>query len=247
MKLSVNLNKIALLRNSRGGHQPDLEYFAKEALDEDIIGLTVHPRPDERHIKHSDLELIKNITDQYKKEFNIEGNPLEGESKQYIGFMEIIRKHKPTQTTLVPDSTSQITSDHGWEITEVNNLDLTNQVRANSKRCSIFVDADLDLDSLTNKDINAIEIYTGPYAQAVLENNNKQTESEVEKIKNLSLKAKELGLRVNAGHDLDLENLPELRKLDLIDEVSIGHAIITQSLIYGFKETIKKYLEVTNG
>ena len=108
MKLSVNLNKIALLRNSRG-HQPDLEYFAKEALDEDIIGLTVHPRPDERHIKHSDLELIKNITDQYKKEFNIEGTLEEG-SQSYVGFMEIIRKYKPTQTTLVPDSTSQITS-----------------------------------------------------------------------------------------------------------------------------------------
>ena len=161
--------------------------------------------------------------------------------------MEIIRKYKPTQTTLVPDSTSQITSDHGWEMTEANNLDLTKEVRQNSARCSIFVDADSDLNLLTNKDINAIEIYTGPYAQAVLENNNKQTESEVEKIKNLSLKAKELGLRVNAGHDLNLENLPELRKLDLIDEVSIGHAIITQSLIYGFKETIKKYLEVTNG
>jgi Pyridoxal phosphate biosynthesis protein len=159
--------------------------------------------------------------------------------------MEIIRKYKPTQTTLVPDSTSQITSDHGWEMTEANNLDLTKEVRQKSARCSIFVDADSDLNLLTNKDINAIEIYTGPYAQAVLENNNKQTESEVEKIKNLSLKAKELGLRVNAGHDLNLENLPELRKLDLIDEVSIGNAIITQSLIYGFKETIKKYLEVT--
>ena len=247
MKLSINLNKIALLRNSRGGHQPDLEYFAKKALDEDIIGLTAHPRPDERHIKHSDLELIKNITDQYTKEFNIEGNPLEGESKQYIGFMEIVRKYKPTQTTLVPDSTSQITSDHGWEITKVNSLNLTNDVRSNSARCSIFVDADSDLDLLTNKDINAIEIYTGPYAQAVLENDSHQTELEVEKIKNLSSKAKELGLRVNAGHDLNLKNLPELRKLDLIDEVSIGHAIITQSLIDGFNNTIKKYLEVING
>tara|TARA_B100001173_G_scaffold143130_2_gene124247 strand:- start:3546 stop:4289 length:744 start_codon:yes stop_codon:yes gene_type:complete len=247
MKLSINLNKIALLRNSRGGHQPDLEYFAKKALDEDIIGLTAHPRPDERHMKHSDLELIKNITDQYTKEFNIEGNPLEGESKQYIGFMEIVRKYKPTQTTLVPDSTSQITSDHGWEITKVNSLNLTNDVRSNSARCSIFVDADSDLDLLTNKDINAIEIYTGPYAQAVLENDSHQTELEVEKIKNLSSKAKELGLRVNAGHDLNLKNLPELRKLDLIDEVSIGHAIITESLIDGFNNTIKKYLEVTNG
>ena len=247
MKLSINLNKIALLRNSRGGHQPDLEYFAKKALDEDIIGLTAHPRPDERHIKHSDLELIKNITDQYTKEFNIEGNPLEGESKQYIGFMEIVRKYKPTQTTLVPDSTSQITSDHGWEITKVNSLNLTNDVRSNSARCSIFVDADSDLDLLTNKDINAIEIYTGPYAQAVLEDDSHQTELEVEKIKNLSSKAKELGLRVNAGHDLNLKNLPELRKLDLIDEVSIGHAIITESLIDGFNNTIKKYLEVTNG
>ena len=247
MKLSVNLNKIALLRNSRGGHQPDLEYFAKKALDEDIIGLTVHPRPDERHIKHCDLELIKNMTDQYTKEFNIEGNPLEGESKQYIGFMEIVRKYKPTQTTLVPDSTSQITSDHGWEITKVNSLNLTNDVRANSARCSIFVDSDSDLDLLTNKDVNAIEIYTGPYAHAVLEKDSRQIELEVKKIKNLSLRAKELGLRVNAGHDLNLQNLPELRKLDLIDEVSIGHAIITQSLIDGFNTTIKKYLEVTNG
>ena len=92
MKLSVNLNKIALLRNSRGGHQPDLEYFAKEALDEDIVGLTVHPRPDERHIKYSDLELIKNITDQYKKEFNIEWNPLEERSQSYVHFEDCTKE-----------------------------------------------------------------------------------------------------------------------------------------------------------
>ena len=145
MKLSVNLNKIALLRNSRGGHQPDLEYFAKEALDEDIIGLTVHPRPDERHIKHSDLDLIKNITEQFKKELNIEGNPLEKESKSYIGFMEILRKYKPTQATQVPDTTSQITSDHGWNMADVNSLDLIIEIRFNSSRCSIFVDAETDL------------------------------------------------------------------------------------------------------
>ena len=247
MKLSVNLNKIALLRNSRGGREPNLEYFAKEALDEDIIGLTVHPRPDERHIKHSDLDLIKNITEQFKKELNIEGNPLEKESKSYIGFMEILRKYKPTQATLVPDSTSQITSDHGWNVADVNSLDLIKEIRFNSSRCSIFVDAETDLDLLMNKDINAIEIYTGPYANAVDQDNKNKIELELLKIKNLSLKAKELGLRVNAGHDLNLDNLPELRKLDLIDEVSIGHAIITQSLIDGFKQTIKKYLEVING
>ena len=130
---------------------------------------------------------------------------------------------------------------------DVNSLDLIKEIRFNSSRCSIFVDAETDLDLLMNKDINAIEIYTGPYANAVDQDNKNKMELELLKIKNLSLKAKELGLRVNAGHDLNLDNLPELRKLDLIDEVSIGHAIITQSLIDGFKQTIKKYLEVING
>ena len=148
--LSVNVNKIAWLRNARGGNTPDIIELSELIIDCGVSSITVHPRPDLRHITPDDVYKLRELTISKDVEFNIEGNPLEGESKQYIGFMEIIRKHKPTQTTLVPDSTSQITSDHGWEITEVNNLDLTNQVRANSKRCSIFVDADLDLDSLTN-------------------------------------------------------------------------------------------------
>ena len=247
MKLSINLNKIALIRNSRGSNNPDIEYFAKLALDEDILGLTVHPRPDGRHIIYDDLVKIKAITDEYKKEFNIEGNPIEKESLNYKGFIPIIKEFKPTQATLVPDSTNQLTSDHGWEINDLNNADYIKSIKDECSRCSVFINAGTDLKELKNNYVDSIEIYTGPYADAVLKNNSKLIDAELSKIIFTCETAKNLGMRINAGHDLDLNNLPMLKELNLIDEVSIGHAIISESLNNGFKNTIQQYIKLING
>lgn len=247
MKLSINLNKIALIRNSRGSISPNLEYFARTALEENILGLTAHPRPDNRHIRYEDLELIKKLTDEYQKEFNIEGNPLEQPSSKYRGYLALIEEFKPTQATLVPDDTNQLTSDHGWDISELNRENFTSSIINNCDRCSVFVNAGTDLSSLNNKNINAIEIYTGPYAVAHKSGNKELLDIELKKIIFTAESAREAGLRVNAGHDLDLSNIPLLRERDLIDEVSIGHAIISESLDKGFKTTIRQYIKTING
>ena len=247
MKLSINLNKIALIRNSRGSISPNLEYFARTALDENILGLTAHPRPDNRHIRYEDLELIKKLTDEYQKEFNIEGNPLELPSSEYKGYLALIEEFKPTQATLVPDDTNQLTSDHGWDISELNGENFTSSITNNCERCSVFINAGTDLSSLNNKNINAIEIYTGPYANAHKSGNKELLDNELKKIIFTAESAREGALRVNAGHDLDLSNIPLLRERDLIDEVSIGHAIISESLDKGFKTTIRQYIKTING
>ena len=131
MKLSINLNKIALIRNSRGSISPSIEYFARTALEENILGLTAHPRPDNRHIRYEDLVLIRALTDEYQKEFNIEGNPLELTSSEYKGYLAIIEEFKPTQATLVPDDTNQLTSDHGWSIDDLEDEAFTDQIKDN--------------------------------------------------------------------------------------------------------------------
>ena len=247
MKLSINLNKIALIRNSRGSISPNLEYFARTALEENILGLTAHPRPDNRHIRYEDLELIKKLTDEYQKEFNIEGNPLEQPSSKYRGYLALIEEFKPTQATLVPDDTNQLTSDHGWDISDLNDENFTDSIIKYCDRCSVFINAGTDLSLLKNKNINAIEIYTGPYAVAHKSGNKELLDIELKKIIFTAESAREEGLRVNAGHDLDLCNIPLLRERDLIDEVSIGHAIISESLDKGFKTTIRQYIKTING
>ena len=247
MKLSINLNKIALIRNSRGSISPSLEYFAKTALDANILGLTAHPRPDNRHIRHEDLVLIKALTTEYQKEFNIEGNPFEPPSPEYMGYPSIIREFKPTQATLVPDDTNQLTSDHGWDLNDLNNKNFADSIKVNCIRCSAFIDAGTDLSLLENKNINAIEIFTGPFADAYKSGDKELLGQELKKLIFTAESAKKSGLRVNAGHDLDLQNLTLLKELDLIDEVSIGHAIISESLDRGFKNTIQQYIKLING
>jgi len=247
MKLSINLNKIALIRNSRGSISPNLEYFARTALEENILGLTAHPRPDNRHIRYEDLELINKLTNEYQKEFNIEGNPLELPSSEYRGYLALIKEFKPTQATLVPDDTNQLTSDHGWDINDLNDENFTDSVINNCNRCSVFIDAGTDLCLLKNKNINAIEIYTGPYADAHKLGDKELLKKELKKIIFTAESARNQGLRVNAGHDLDLNNLPLLKEHEIIDEVSIGHAIISESLDKGFKTTIRQYIKITNG
>lgn len=247
MKLSINLNKIALIRNSRGSISPSLDYFAKTALDADILGLTAHPRPDNRHIRHEDLVLIKALTTEYQKEFNIEGNPFEPPSPEYKGYLSIIREFKPTQATLVPDDTNQLTSDHGWDLNDLNNKNFADSIKVNCIRCSAFIDAGTDLSLLENKNINAIEIFTGPFADAYKSGDKELLDQELKKLIFTAESAKREGLRVNAGHDLDLQNLTLLKELDLIDEVSIGHAIISESLDRGFKNIIQQYINLING
>ena len=206
-----------------------------------------NPRPDNRHIRYGDLELIKKLTDEYQKEFNIEGNPLELPSPEYRGYLALIEIFKPTQATLVPDDSNQLTSDHGWDISDLNGENFTDSIINNCDRCSVFINAGTDLNSLNNKNINAIEIYTGPYADAYKSGDRELLDKELNKIIFTAKSAKEQGLRVNAGHDLDLDNLPMLREHDLIDEVSIGHAIISESLNQGFKSIIRQYIKIING
>ncbi|MFL2487736.1 MAG: pyridoxine 5'-phosphate synthase [Gammaproteobacteria bacterium] len=247
MKLSINLNKIALLRNSRGSNNPDIKEFAITALEENILGLTVHPRPDNRHITYDDLKRIKILTSEYNKEFNIEGNPVEAPSSRYKGYIQLIEEFKPTQATLVPDATNQLTSDHGWEIQDLNTANYIENIKKNCIRCSVFINAGTNLNELSNNAIDAIEIYTGPFADAVKQKNSKLIDNELSKIVFTSEIAKQRNMRVNAGHDLDLINLPLLIDLNLIDEVSIGHAIISESLNKGFKKTISEYIKLIHG
>ena len=249
MNLSINLNKIALLRNARGEDSPSLLYFANQALKHDIVGLTLHPRPDLRHIKPDDVYLLKNIVEDEGKLLNIEGNPIETIRDSFPGYCEIIEKAQPYQATLVPDDSSQITPDHGWQSTQKEVLtSCAERIKPNVTMLSIFVDSDTEnLAELISSDINAIEVFTGPYAKAFASGKQDLIDDELRKIESISLQAKDLGIQVNAGHDLDLNNLKPLVKLNLIDEVSIGHAIIGDSLINGFNTTITNYLETING
>ena len=251
MKLSVNLNKISLLRESRGGALPSFYDFAKLALDQNIVGLTLHPRPDQRHIVEADIKTAFQLIEEYKKELNIEGNPGESAKNNYKGYLELVREYKPHQATLVPDSSTQLTSDHGWDILNSKQLiDFASEIRESSNICSIFIDTDItekELESILNKNINAIELYTGPYAEACLTDCESDIVNEISKIRNVANSAKEKGLKVNAGHDLNTKNLPALRELGLIDEVSIGHAIICESLSKGFEKTVNEYIDICNG
>ena len=251
MKLSVNLNKISLLRESRGGILPSFYDFAKLALDQNIIGLTLHPRPDQRHIVEDDIKTAFELTQEYEKELNIEGNPVESAINNYKGYLALIREYKPHQATLVPDSSSQLTSDHGWDISHSKQLiNFATEIRESSNICSIFIDTDItekELELILNTNINAIELYTGPYATACLAESTSDIANEISKIKIVAKEAKEKGLKINAGHDLNTKNLPALRELDLLDEVSIGHAIICESLLKGFEKTVNEYIDICNG
>ena len=249
MKLSINLNKIALLRNARGGGIPNLEEYADLALAQDIVGITIHPRPDLRHITFEDAQKLKNLTDRCGKELNIEGNPKERQTDVYPGFLEIIKNIEPHQTTFVPDESNQLTSDHGWDLKSKNELEhLSSIIASHTNICSIFVDSNLDdLEAIISKNINSIEIFTGPFANAFTAKNKKEIDNQLQKIEKLAEKAKTFNLKVNAGHDLDTNNLVPLVELGLIDEVSIGHAIISESLQKGFKKTIIDYIKIING
>lgn len=232
-KLSVNINKIATLRNSRGGNNPDVVKAAIDAQRFGADGVTVHPRPDERHIRYSDVRAIKAII---TTEFNIEGNSREQK------FVDLVLEVKPHQVTLVPDELGQLTSDHGWDT--IKHKDYLKEIIAVFKkagiRVSIFVDPDTRMvEGAAETGTDRIELYTEGYAKQ-FEAGNK--EAAVAPYVAAAKRAQELGLGLNAGHDLDLHNLKFLKQhIPALDEVSIGHALISDALYLGFENTIQLY------
>ena len=243
-KLSVNINKIALIRNSRKGNNPSLEFFSKKIIESGAAGITVHPRPDLRHIRPDDLSDLSLLTKELNVEFNIEGNPYEERSGDYPGFLNLIDAIIPSQCTLVPDDRNQLTSDHGWNIhSEHNKLkEILNYLKDNNIRSSIFIDPDKSqLDAAKDIEVDRVEIYTGPFAEAF----EKKDEILLNTYKEAIEYANEINLEVNAGHDLNLDNLPTLLSYGEIKEVSIGHALISESLVYGIENTVQKYIKIT--
>ena len=248
MNLSLNLNKIALLRNSRGNDTPSLESYANKSIKLGIDGLTLHPRPDHRHATSKDAIELSLMCKQHKLEFNLEGNPFSIASGEYLGFQEICHQAKPEQITLVPDALDQITSDHGWQKGFKDNelKEFINHHKEEKIRISLFINADIEsVEYAADMGADRVELYTGPFAKSH-DSLNLSAHMEIKNIITQTInRARELNLGVNAGHDLNLANLPILMQCGYIDEVSIGHAIITDSLKYGFHDTIMKYIETT--
>ena len=232
-KLSVNINKFATLRNSRGGNNPDV---VKAAIDAQIFGadgITVHPRPDERHIRYADVFAIKSII---TTEFNIEGNPTETK------FVDLVLANKPDQVTLVPDALNQLTSNHGWD-TGANKHYLQDIIRVFKTagiRVSIFVDPVVEMVAgAAETGTDRIELYTEQYATNFAEGRKDEA---IRPYKLAAEKARSLGLGINAGHDLDKDNLHFfIKEIPYVDEVSIGHALISDALYLGFENTIQLY------
>ncbi len=232
-KLSVNINKVATIRNARGGNNPDVLKVALDCEKFGAQGITVHPRPDERHIRYSDVRDIRPLV---ATEFNIEGNPIDK-------FIELVLEVKPTQVTLVPDADNQITSNHGWD-TKTNEsflTDVTGRFKEAGIRVSIFVDPDPKMVEYAWKcGADRVELYTEPYASAYSSDRKEAVKPFVE----AALAARGTGLGLNAGHDLSLGNLQFFkRNIPWVDEVSIGHALICDALYMGLERTIKAYLD----
>lgn len=231
-KLSVNINKIATLRNSRGGNTPNLIQVAKDCERFGAQGITVHPRPDERHIRYADVYDLKKIV---TTEFNIEGNPREQK------FIELVLEVKPTQVTLVPDSTGQLTSDHGWDTIKHKAYlkDTISMFKSEGIRTSVFVDADLKMvEGAKDVGTDRIELYTELYAK----NFHVNREKAIKPFEEAGLLAYECNLGLNAGHDLSMENLKFFKEhLPHLLEVSIGHALISDALYFGLENTIMMY------
>jgi len=230
-RLSVNINKIATLRNARGGNLPNVEQFAKDCECFGAEGITVHPRPDERHITRQDVRVLKDVV---TTEFNIEGNP-------DPAFMDLVLEVKPAQVTLVPDSREQLTSNHGWD-TKAHFAKLAAIIQRFKNagiRVSVFVDADPEMVEYAAKaGADRVELYTGPYAEMYAGN----PLHAIEMYRPAAEKARDLGLGLNAGHDLNLQNLKAFAEaFPWLDEVSIGHALIADALYLGIQETIKQY------
>lgn len=231
-RLSVNINKIATLRNARGGNNPDVLQVALDCERFGAEGITVHPRPDERHIRYDDVRILKSSI---QTEFNIEGNPDER-------FIRLIEEVKPDQVTLVPDAPSAITSNAGWDTIQHQLFlrDLISHLKKHTGRVSVFVDPDLQMvNGAAEAGADRIELYTEPYASGYHKNKAIAVHPYIIAVN----EAIKLNLEINAGHDLDLHNLRYLKQqLPVLHEVSIGHALVCDALYYGLENTIQLYL-----
>jgi len=237
--LSVNVNKVALIRNSRNIDIPSVTEAARICVDAGAHGITVHPRPDQRHIRPSDVyELAEMLT----VEFNIEGNPFAGPEGTYPGFLQLLRDVKCAQATLVPDSPDQLTSDHGWNLlADAERVrPIVEELKGLGIRVSLFMDPDLaQIDAAGEVGCDRIELYTEGYARAHAASDDEETFAAYAAA---AARAQELGLGVNAGHDLNLDNLARFCTIPGILEVSIGHALICDALRMGLAATVKAYL-----
>ena len=239
-KLSVNINKVATIRNARGGNTPNVRQFAIDCERFGAQGITVHPRPDERHIRYSDVYDIKPIV---TTEFNIEGNPKGISKSKPYGFIDLVKDIRPTQVTLVPDAEGVLTSNAGWDT--VNNqqylCDVVKEFKSCGIRVSIFIDANPQMIEMAAKTgTDRVELYTESYASRYAAGREEAIKPFVE----AAYVARDCGLGLNAGHDLSLENLAYFhQQIPWCDEVSIGHALISDALYLGIEETIHRYLD----
>ena len=231
-RLSVNINKIATLRNARGGNIPDVQKAAVDCQHYGAQGITVHPRPDERHIRYSDVTLLRPLV---TTEFNIEGYPSES-------FLELVTQVKPEQVTLVPDPPDALTSSEGWDTVKNRDflVEVIREFHRHGIRTSIFVGTDLRLvEGAARVGTDRVELYTEPYASGFQEDR----EAAVKPFMEAAKVAREVGLELNSGHDLNLDNLRYLKQnIPWLKEVSIGHALISDALYYGLQNTIQMYL-----
>lgn len=237
-RLSINLNKLALLRNSRGRNYPDLIAFAERFIAMGVRGITVHPRPDERHVTRRDVyELAGLLAAHPGVEFNVEGYPS-------AAFMELMRDNRPDQCTLVPDSPEQLTSDHGWDCASQADAlrPILEELRDLGIRSSLFLEPHVvQVEEAARTGADRIELYTEHYARAFTTPDSAKVLS---LYRDAAVKAVELGLGVNAGHDLDLQNLPAFLTIPGIEEVSIGHALTVESIEQGMEVVVPRYLDI---
>lgn len=238
-KLSVNINKVATIRNARGGNTPNVKQFAIDCERFGAQGITVHPRPDERHIRYSDVYDIKPIV---TTEFNIEGNPKGISKSKPYGFIDLVKEIRPTQVTLVPDAEGVLTSNAGWDTVKNQQYlcDVVKEFKACGIRVSIFIDANPQMIEMAAKTgTDRVELYTESYASQYAAGREAAIAPFVEAAK----VARDCGLGLNAGHDLSLENLAYFhQQIPWLAEVSIGHALISDALYLGIEETIHRYL-----
>lgn len=247
--LSVNLNKIALIRNSRPGNYPNVVSHGEICLAAGADGLTVHPRPDQRHIRPHDVyELSELVKDYPGIEFNIEGNPYAESMGDFPGFIKLVQDVRPHQCTLVPDSNEQLTSDHGFnlKVSGEKLRPLIRELKNNGVRVSLFMDPDVEQISLA-KDIGAdrIELYTGPYAEAH-KLNSPGFDALFQTYLKAAIHAQKIGIGLNAGHDLNLDNLKHFRQVPALLEVSIGHALIVDAIAMGLTNAVTAYKKLCN-
>jgi len=252
--LSVNVNKIAWLRNAREGGTPDVCWAAETIIAAGAAGITVHPRPDQRHIRPRDVYDLTAFLEAHPDiEFNIEGNPFAGpRDNGYPGFDALIASARPAQATLVPDSDDQLTSDHGWDLSG-DNARLQETIARYQQlgaRVSLFMDPDpAQIERAKQVGADRIELYTGPFADAAAEFgiDAEMTQTSYTQYLDAARHASQLGLGVNAGHDLDLDNLVLFRRITEVAEVSIGHALISDALKMGLDAAVRAYLDVIAG